>query len=351
MGRISRDDQSNLININEHRLQAVCASMTGRKLAVIGDVMLDRYLLGRVGRLSPEAPVPVIDLDDDQVRLGGASNVARNVRALGGDPLLIGVVGDDGSGRQVIDLIREGGLSPEGILTDSTRPTTVKTRIIAHAQHVARVDRESRAPLSPELVAAIVGFVERNMDRIDGVIFEDYNKGVIGRELVRKVTALATRKNIPVTVDPKFENFFDFPGATVFKPNKKEVEEALGRKLSSREEIEDAGRILLTKLDVGNILFTLGDQGMMLVERDGSISHVSTKAHAVADVSGAGDTVIATLTMALLGGATIREAACLANYGGGIVCGYVGIVPIDKDELVRTVLDGLNHRPPGEKRA
>lgn len=319
--------------------------MTGRTVAVIGDVMLDRYLWGRVGRLSPEAPVPVIDLDDDQVRLGGASNVARNVRALGGEPLLVGVVGDDGSGRQVIDLIREGGLRTEGVFTDPDRPTTVKTRIIAHAQHVARVDRESRAPLSPALVASLTGFVERNIDRIDGIIFEDYNKGVIGPELIANVTALAARREIPVTVDPKFDNFFDFSGATVFKPNKKEVEEALGRKLSSPGEIRDAGGILLKKLDVANILLTLGDQGMMLFERDGSVSDVPTVARKVADVSGAGDTVIATLTMALLGGATVREAACLANYGGGIVCGYVGIVPVDKDELVRAVLDGLNHRP------
>jgi rfaE bifunctional protein kinase chain/domain len=334
-----------LISISEHRLRSVCDAMTGRRIAVIGDIMLDRYLLGRVHRLSPEAPVPVIDLDDDQARLGGASNVAWNVRSLGGEPILVGVVGNDASGRQVADLIRQGGFSDEGVFVDGSRPTTVKTRIIAHSQHVARVDRESRAPLQPAMVDSLIGFISSRLEGIDGVIFEDYNKGVIGRDLIAGVTALATGRGIPVAVDPKFENFFDFNGVTVFKPNKKEVEEALGRKLSAPAEIEEAGKALLGRLRVANILMTLGDQGMMLFEKDGSVLHVPTKARHVADVSGAGDTVIATLTMALLGGATVREASCLANFSGGIVCGYVGIVPIDRDELVRTVLAELNQSP------
>ena len=317
--------------------------MTGRRIAVIGDIMLDRYLWGRVHRLSPEAPVPVIDLDDDQARLGGASNVARNVRSLGGEPILIGVVGDDSSGRQVVDLIRQGGFSTDGVLVDASRPTTVKTRIIAHSQHVARVDRESRAPLAGEMTDGIIDFLASQVGSVDGIIFEDYNKGVIGKDLIRKVTALAATRGIPVTVDPKFQNFFDFNGVTVFKPNKKEVEEALGSKLTSPAEVEEAGKTLLGRLDVGNILLTLGEMGMMLFERDGQIFHVPTKARHVADVSGAGDTVIATLTMALLGGATVREASSLANFGGGIVCGYVGIVPIERDELIRTVLAELDH--------
>lgn len=342
----SEEGSNTLISITEQRLRSVCQAMNGRRIAVVGDIMLDRYLLGRVNRLSPEAPVPVIELDDDQSRLGGASNVARNVRSLGGEPLLVGVVGDDSSGRQISDLIRQGGFSSEGVFVDPGRPTTVKTRIIAHSQHVTRVDRESRAPLDPAMVGAIVDFVSANLDRIDGVIFEDYNKGVIGRDLIRKITALASGRGVPVTVDPKFENFFDFTGVTVFKPNKKEVEEALGTKLSTTAQVEEAGRSLLARLGVANILMTLGDQGMMLFEGDGSVSHVPTKARNVADVSGAGDTVIATLTMALLGGATVREAASLANFSGGVVCGYVGIVPIAKDELVNAVLDELNHRPP-----
>jgi len=312
--------------------------MTGKRVAVIGDVMLDRYLWGRVTRLSPEAPVPVIDLDREQSRLGGASNVAQNIRSLGGDPILVGVIGDDSSGREIVALLEESGLSSKGIFTDTARPTTAKTRIIADAQHVARVDRETRVPVDAATTERLGAFVGSMLDTIDGIIFEDYNKGVISPTLIRTVTDLARRRNIPVAVDPKFENFFDYPGVTVFKPNKKEAEEALGVKLTDARGFESAGKSLMEKLRPKNLLLTLGDQGMMLFEEDGSIWHVPTKAAKIADVSGAGDTVIATLTMAILGGATMREASCLANFGGGVVCGYVGIVPIDRDELVRAVL-------------
>jgi len=336
-----------MISIEPHRLHAVCEGMTGKRVAVIGDVMLDRYLWGRVNRLSPEAPVPVIDLDREQSRLGGASNVAQNILSLGGKPLLVGVIGNDSSGREIASLLEENGLSPKGLFTDDSRPTTAKTRIIADAQHVARVDRETREPVDPSITAGICAFIESSLDDLDGIIFEDYNKGVIGRDLIRTVTEMARARNIPVTVDPKFENFFDYPGVTVFKPNKKEVEEALGIKLTDVAGCERAGASLMEKLRPKNILLTLGDQGMMLFEEDGSVSHVPTKAVKVADVSGAGDTVIATLTMSLLGGATVREASCLANFGGGVVCGYVGIVPIGREELVRTVLSGSG-QPVGE---
>ncbi len=340
-----------MISIDQHRLRAVCDGMQGKRVAVIGDVMLDRYIWGRVNRLSPEAPVPVIDLDREQSRLGGASNVAQNILSLGGNPLLVGVIGDDSTGRELTGLLGENGLPTDGLFTDPARPTTVKTRLIAHSQHVARVDRETRAPIGPELTKAVCGFIEAGIDGIHGIILEDYNKGVIGRELIETVTALAGRRGIPVAVDPKFDNFFDFPGVTVFKPNKQETEKALGLKLTNRGDFEAAGKSLMEKLRPKNILMTLGDQGMMLFEEDGSISHVPTKARKVADVSGAGDTVIATLTMGILGGATMREAASLANFSGGVVCGYVGIVPIDSDELVRTVLAEIARPVQADKKA
>lgn len=317
--------------------------MAGKRVAVIGDIMLDRYLWGHVNRLSPEAPVPVIDLVREQFHLGGASNVARNIHSLGGVPVLVGVVGDDGSSTEVLRLVESAGFSTEGIFRDPSRTTTVKTRIIAQSQHVARVDRETREALDPGFGKKLMDFIELSLNRLDGIIFEDYNKGVVGKELIAGVTALAKSRSIPVTVDPKFDNFFDYHGVTVFKPNKKEVEEALGLKLAVKTDFEDAGKTVLAKLKAENVLLTLGDQGMMLFSNDGSVSHVPTKAGKVADVSGAGDTVIATLTMAMLGGASIREAASLANFGGGVVCGYVGIVPIDKEELIRAVLVELNH--------
>lgn len=318
--------------------------MESRKIAIVGDLMLDRYIWGSVTRISPEAPVPVIDMETEQARLGGAANVAKNIKSLGGEPLLIGVIGSDNSGKQLVEIIREGNLSVEGIVVDPTRPTTVKTRVIAHAQHVVRIDRETKSDISHIIQSNILDVLRRHIDSIDGIILEDYNKGVMVKPLIKQVTDLAKESNTMVTVDPKFNNFFDYKDVSVFKPNRKEVEEVFGTRLRTQEEVLRAGNELLQKLNAKNILMTLGEQGMSLFERDGSVSHVPTRARNVADVSGAGDTVIATLTMALAGGAAIREAATLANYAGGIVCGYIGIVPIDREELRKNILESTNHR-------
>ncbi len=319
------------------------SSMNGKRIAVVGDLMLDRYMWGSVSRISPEAPVPVIDLEKEQLRLGGAANVAKNIKALGGDPLLIGVTGADNSGKQLSEIVRESGFGTEGIIVDESRPTTVKTRVIAHAQHVVRIDRESKADIPSSILDRAVAVLQDHIDAIDGIILEDYNKGVIVRDLIRQVIDLAQRHGKVITVDPKFNNFYEYRNVTVFKPNRKEAEEVMGTRLRTQKDIDDAGRSLLKTLGAANVLLTLGEQGMSLFESDGSVSHVATKARNVADVSGAGDTVISTLTMALCGGAGIREAALLANFAGGIVCGYVGIVPIDREELRRAVLNDRDH--------
>lgn len=300
--------------------------------------MLDRYIWGTVSRISPEAPVPVVDVDDEQSRLGGAANVARNVRSLGGEPILVGVVGDDNSGKQLLQHIADLGFSHEGVVVDRQRPTTVKTRIIAHAQHVVRIDRESRRDITPDVLTKIINFLTPGIGNVDGIILEDYNKGVVTKDLIGHVTQLARTHRKIVTVDPKFTNFFEYRNVTVFKPNRKEVEEALGMHLATEDDITAAGKELLRRLNAGSVLITKGEQGMTLFEADGSVSHVPTMARNVADVSGAGDTVVATLTMALAAGANVREASTLANFAGGIVCGYVGIVPVDVSELRDAVL-------------
>lgn len=333
-----------MVTLTAARLNTLIGSMSGRRIAVVGDLMLDRYMWGSVSRISPEAPVPVIDLEKEQMRLGGAANVAKNVKSLGGEPLLLGVIGDDNSGRQLLEIVRESGSGTDGIIVDGSRPTTVKTRVIAHDQHVVRIDRESRTDISPEVLTQAIGVLRDRIDDVDGIILEDYNKGVIVKDLIREVIDLANRHGKVITVDPKFNNFFAYSNVTVFKPNRKEAEEVLGVRLHERQDIEAAGRSLLRKLNASNVLLTLGDQGMMLFEKDGSVAHVPTKARNVADVSGAGDTVISTLTMALCGGAAIREAALLANFAGGIVCGYVGIVPINREELRTTVLADMDHQ-------
>ncbi len=335
-----------MIVIEKGRLKELLSGMNGRSIAVVGDLMLDRYFWGSVSRISPEAPVPVIEMEQEQDRLGGAANVAMNIKSLGGKPLLIGVIGADNSGKRVHELLRESGFSTDGIVVDGSRPTTVKTRVIAHSQHVVRIDRETRSEISFIIQNKIIDVLRHHMNDLDGIIIEDYNKGVIAKSLIRQIIELARESHKPITIDPKFNNFFAYEHVTVFKPNRKEVEEALGVRLRDPESVREAGKSLLERLHAENVLLTLGEQGMTLIEHDGTVSSVPTMARNVADVSGAGDTVIATLTLALAGGARIREAASLANFAGGIVCGYVGIVPIDKEELERTVLDSMDHQDP-----
>ncbi|HUN66832.1 MAG TPA: D-glycero-beta-D-manno-heptose-7-phosphate kinase [Bacteroidota bacterium] len=325
--------------------------MKGRRIAVIGDLMVDRYIWGSVSRISPEAPVPVIDMDQEQDRLGGAANVAKNIKSLGGNPLLIGIIGADNSGKRLHEIVRESEFSTEGIVVDGTRPTTVKTRVIAHSQHVVRIDREQKSDISFIIQNRIMDILRHQIDAIDGIIIEDYNKGVVVKGLIKQVIDLARETRKPITIDPKFNNFFEYQHVTVFKPNRKEVEEVLGRRLKTPEEIQEAGRDLLQKLRAANVLLTLGEHGMMLFESGGAISSVPTMARNVADVSGAGDTVIATLTMALAAGAGVREAATLANFAGGIVCGYVGIVPIDKRELRDSISAYMQEQPEGAGKA
>ena len=323
--------------------------MNGKRIAVIGDLMLDRYIWGSVNRISPEAPVPIVDMESEQARLGGAANVAKNINALGGEPFLIGVIGADNTGKQLFEIIRECKFPTEGIVVDGTRPTTSKTRIIAHSQHVVRIDREMKTDISYIIQSKIMDVLRMNIDSLDGIIIEDYNKGVIVSNLIKQVIDLANEHKKCITIDPKFNNFFEYKNVTLFKPNRYEVEEALGIRLRTEEDVQQAGRTLVERLHAKSVLLTLGEQGMSLFEANGEVHHIPTKARTIADVSGAGDTVISTLTMSLVAGANVREAMTLANFAGGIVCGYVGIVPIDKQELATYVqADMKEHNATGK---
>ncbi len=323
---------------SENRLKELLTKFKNKRIAVVGDVMLDKYLWGSVGRISPEAPVPIVEVEKETERLGGAANVANNVKSLGGWPLLVGVVGDDSNGALLTKLLAEQECPISGIVKDASRPTTTKTRVIAHSQHVVRIDNEQKRDISTAVQDQILSVLRSAIDTLDGIILEDYNKGVIGASLIHQIIQMAREHEKIVTVDPKFQNFFEYEKATVFKPNRKEVEEALGVKLTSEESVRDAIGLLKKKLNAENVLITLGEQGMSLLDNRGSLLHLPTRARHVADVSGAGDTVIATLTMALASGASIHESASLANFAGGVVCGEVGIVPIMPDALLSRVL-------------
>lgn len=332
-----------VVTLTEDRLRELFGNFKGKRIAVVGDLMLDRYYWGTVRRISPEAPVPVIEVDSESVRLGGAANVANNIQSLGGEPILVGLIGNDHPGELLLSLLKDQNLSTHGIVVDGSRPTTIKTRVIAHSQHVVRVDNESKSDCPKHLIPPIIDSVKYHIHSLDGIILEDYNKGVITKEVIREVTAVAQKYGKIITVDPKLDNFLEFKNVTLFKPNRREVEETLGGRLRTVEDVVCAGKKLMGLLSAQNILLTRGDEGVSLFEANGDVSHMRNVAKHVHDVSGAGDTVISTLTLALSGGATAREASVLANCAAGVVVGSVGIVPIQPRELMESVLEFSNN--------
>ena len=328
-----------MIKLYENRIKELKHNFEGKRIAIIGDMMLDGYFWGDVKRISPEAPVPVLEVEEEFFRFGGAANVALNISTLGGIPIPIGVIGDDNNGAIFSSLLNDSKISENGIIIDDTRPTTTKTRVIADSQHVVRIDKESKEYLNSKMEGKIFDYVKKNINDLDGIILQDYNKGVLTELLITKIVNESNEMNKLITVDPKFENFWSYKNVTVFKPNRKEVEEKLGLKITSSEDVSFAGSKLLEKLNVQYVLLTLGEEGIAVFEKGKEEKRMPTKARKVADVSGAGDTVISTLTLSLAAGADILEASYLANYAGGIVCGEVGIVPVDKEKLFTTIID------------
>ena len=308
-----------------------------KKIAIIGDVMLDKYVYGDISRISPEAPVPVIDTIKTDYKLGGAANVANNIKALEAEPILIGVIGYDYDARHYLEVMRKQGLSTIGIFKDKTRPTTSKTRVISHSQHVLRVDSEKKHDLSKRISKRMLDFFRNNLKTFEAVILQDYNKGVLTKQIIESVISICNKAGKPVYVDPKFSNFFEFRNVTIFKPNRKEVDDVLGVKLDGDESVINAGTALIDKLNCEYLVLTRGEKGMMLFDKEKGktvVLNIPTKARKVADVSGAGDTVISTLAVSLAGGADIKEAVLLANHAAGIVCEEVGIIPIYKQALI-----------------
>lgn len=326
-----------MVEITPKRLNSLKRNFKGKRIAVIGDMMLDQYFWGDVKRISPEAPVPVVEVDDEFARFGGAANVALNILKLGGVPLPIGIIGNDNDGKIFKSLMTQVGINNSGIIIDNKRPTTSKLRVIAGTQHVVRIDKENKEYISKDVENKIINFLRKNINSIDGIILEDYNKGVLTKKVISDSIELANSKNKIITVDPKFENFFEYKNVTVFKPNKKEAQDAFGTRIKTEKDLLNVGQNLIESLNPKYALLTLGEKGICLFEKNKEMKSVPTKARKVSDVSGAGDTVISTLTMALAAGANIYEAAYLSNYAGGLVCEEVGIVPIECNYLFSTV--------------
>ena len=271
-------------------------------------------------------------------RFGGAANVALNILKLGGVPIPIGVIGYDNNGTIFTSLLAENNIESEGLIVDESRPTTSKTRVIAHDQHVVRIDKENKDYLNGNIQNKLFNYFRKHMDSFDGLILQDYNKGVLSPSLIEKIISLANEHSLLITVDPKFNNFFCYKNVTVFKPNRKEAEDVLGIKINTDEDIISAGNKILENIKAKYVLLTLGEGGISVFEHDKKVNRMPTKARKVADVSGAGDTVISTLTMALAAKADIYEASFLANYAGGLVCEEVGIVPIEAGKLFNTII-------------
>jgi rfaE bifunctional protein kinase chain/domain len=327
-----------MVEISIDRLELLKSSFEGKRIAIIGDMMLDGYFWGDVKRISPEAPVPVMEVEEEFFRFGGAANVALNILKLGGIPVPIGVIGYDNYGTIFTSLLNEMNIENDGIITDIDRPTTTKTRVIADNHHVVRIDKESKEALGEDVERKLSIYLASIINSLDGIVLQDYNKGVLTKSFIQQTISLGNQLSVPITVDPKFDNFFEYRNVTVFKPNRREAELVLGIKIESDNDVSFAGNELVNRLNSKYVLLTLGEEGIAVFGKDNAEKRMPTKARKVADVSGAGDTVISTLTIALAAGADIYEASLLANYGAGIVCGEVGIVPVEKDKLFDSVI-------------
>ena len=309
---------------------------------IIGDVMIDSYIWGKVERISPEAPVPVVRVTKKENRLGGAANVALNIQALGACPYICAVIGDDSDGENFLSLLKAQGLSEEGLIKIKTRPTTVKTRIIAHNKQIARVDAETERNLSSSNTLLVLNKIKQIIadHRIDAIIFEDYDKGLITEELIDKTVKLSKEMGIITVVDPKKRNFHAYKGVQLFKPNLKELKEGLKIEVDplNIEQVEQAVNRLKKQLGAKTVMLTLSEHGVYVSSENGN-NHILAHKRTIADVSGAGDTVIATAALCLAAGLNEFKTAEIANLAGGLVCEHVGVVPIDKARLLREIKD------------
>lgn len=305
-------------------------------ILVIGDLMVDQYIWGKVKRISPEAPVPVVEVTDENLLLGGSANVANNILSLGGKVYVTGTVGRDELGKILINKFMGSGINTDGIVIDGDRPTTVKTRVIAHSQQVVRFDKEVKSDISRSTMALILEYVKGLLPEIKGIIISDYCKGLITRSLIKKILGLAGSK-IFVSVDPKIGHFDYYKGVGLITPNINEASFGSGVDIVDEKTLINAGNILLKKLSCMALVITRGDEGMTLFEKGGKIHHIPTCAREVYDVSGAGDTVIASLTLSHAAGATLKNAAIIANHAAGVVVAKVGTAVATQEEILESM--------------
>ncbi|MGZ5281900.1 MAG: D-glycero-beta-D-manno-heptose-7-phosphate kinase [Bacteroidia bacterium] len=331
------------LHLTQQELDKIFARFKDTKILVIGDVMLDSYWWGKVERISSEAPVPVVNITKREYRLGGAANVALNLRKLGASPTICSVVGRDIEGDILVNQLQEQGISTEGIIYSETRPTTVKTRVIGNKNQLLRIDAEECDPLPEDENFKLTERIKSLMQDASVILFEDYDKGSISEKLIQEIVQLANEKNIPIVVDPKKRNFLSYKNVTLFKPNLRELADGLKLDIDSQstiEEIEEAAQTLQSRLQAEMAMVTLSERGVYIADaKNGYLlpAHIRN----IYDVSGAGDTVISVAALALQAGANTQTIAALANLAGGLVCEKIGVVPIDFDELYQEAVNEL----------
>lgn len=331
-------------SLSPRRARALLDAASGCRVVVVGDAMLDRYITGAVDRISPEAPVPVVRVEHERSAVGGAGNVAANAAALGAACALVGVVGRDDAGAVLMGALEELGVDTGGMVVCEGRPTTVKTRVLARRQQVVRFDHEVEAPLPGGAAAAVAAAVESAAAEADALVVEDYDKGVLAPVVVEAARRAAVDRGIPWVVDPKRRSFFAYGGATVLKPNARELADALGTLIEPRDPAwMESTR---ARLGCGALILTLGEHGMALADREAGYGLLPAGAREVYDVSGAGDTVTAVLAVALAAGATVQEAAILANHAAAVEVGKAGVAVVTPDEIVAHLESHPRNSPP-----
>ena len=325
------------MKISKEKLQNVVSRVGGHRIIVLGDVMLDEYVWGNVGRISPEAPVPVVQVERQESKLGGAANVALNLRVLGAQPILIGVCGRDSASLKLKRLLRQRQIADDVLVTDNHRPTTTKTRIMAHNQQVVRTDRESTEEISDRVAERILDKIKKFSRSAKALIISDYGKGIITPGLLQEVIDLALKKGLFIAVDPKETHFKSYRKVSVITPNHHEAGFIAGRRIVNEKILEEVGWGLLESLQAESLLITRGEKGMALFEKKGELTHIPTVARHVFDVTGAGDTVISSLVSAVCAGANLKEAAWISNHAAGVVIRELGTAQVTKKQLLEEI--------------
>jgi D-glycero-beta-D-manno-heptose-7-phosphate kinase len=319
------------------RLKEAISRFSSCRIMVIGDLMLDVFVWGEVQRISPEAPVPVVEVQEETRLLGGSANVVHNVAALGAKGMMSGVIGNDPGGRELVSLLRRKGIATDGIVVEEARPTTIKTRIIARNQQVVRFDREQRKPIRTDSLERIADYIGESLGRADAIIVSDYAKGVVTPELMDQIRTFKGSSQAPVIVDPKVQNADMYRQVTLVTPNHLEAGRMAGMEITDDTSLKAAARVLLAQLQCETVLITRGKDGMSLFHRNGDMNTIPTVARRVFDVTGAGDTVIATLALGMAAGLSTVDAALLANLAAGIVVGEVGTATVTGDRLAQAL--------------